>query len=58
MSVVLTALTVAAALGERAVIGSARRIGRYLKPASAFLLLMTGAYVVYYWLTAGGLLGR
>ncbi len=58
MSVVLTALTVAAALGERAVIGSARRIGRYLRPASAFLLLMTGAYVVYYWLTAGGLLGR
>lgn len=58
MSVVLTALTVAAALGGRVVIGSARRIGRYLRPASAFLLLMTGAYVVYYWLTAGGLLGR
>lgn len=27
---------------------------RYLRPASAVLLLLAGAYVVHYWLTAGG----
>jgi len=34
-----------------------RNIGRYLEPAGAVLLLMSGAYVIYYWLTIGGLLG-
>ncbi len=34
-----------------------RNIGRYLEPAGVVLLLMSGAYVIYYWLTIGGLLG-
>jgi len=29
-----------------------------VNPASAVLLLATGGYVVYYWLTLGGLLER
>ena len=28
----------------------------WVEPASAVLLLLTGTYVVYYWLTLGGLL--
>jgi hypothetical protein len=31
-------------------------LGRYVDRVSAILLLVVGAYVVYYWLTAGGLL--
>jgi cytochrome c biogenesis protein CcdA len=58
MGVVFTALAVAAALGSRVVLGSVKRVGRYVHLTSAFLLLTTGAYVVYYWLTAGGLLGE
>ncbi len=58
MGVVLSVLALAAALGWHAVRGPVVGIGRYLTPVSALLLLVTGAYVVYYWLTAGGLLWR
>jgi cytochrome c-type biogenesis protein len=58
MGFVLTSLTLAAAWFRGVALGPARRLGRYLEPASALLLLLTGSYVVYYWLTLGGLLGR
>ena len=57
MGVVLTALAVTASLSRQAVLGPVGRIGRYVPRVSAFLLLASGAYVVYYWLTLGGLLG-
>lgn len=41
-----------------AVIGWARAAGWYLHAAGAMLLLLAGAYVVYYWLTLGGLLSE
>ena len=58
MGVVLTVLAVVASLSRQAALGPIRRIGPYLPQVSAFLLLGSGAYVVYYWLTIGGLLGR
>ena len=58
MGLVLTTLTVVAAWLKRVALGPTRRFGRYSESASAILLLITGAYVVYYWLTLGGLLGR
>lgn len=58
MGVVLTVLAVTAALSRQTVLRPVGRIGRYVPQASAFLLLLSGAYVVYYWLTVGGLLGR
>ena len=33
-------------------------VARYVQPASALLLLAAGAYLIYYWLTLGGLLAR
>jgi hypothetical protein len=33
-----------------------RGVGRVLQPLSAVLLLTTGGYIVYYWLSAGGIL--
>jgi len=57
MGSVLTALTLAAALVKVAPFAGMRRSLRYVEPASAVLLLLAGAYIIYYWLTAGGLLG-
>jgi cytochrome c-type biogenesis protein len=56
MGAVLTFVAVVTALFGTS-IKRARGVGRYVEPASAILLLVSGAYLVYYWLTIGGLLG-
>jgi len=56
MGLVVTGVTVGVAGFGRVVAAGAGRVGRYVEPASAVLLLASGAYVVYYWLSAGGLL--
>jgi cytochrome c biogenesis protein CcdA len=58
MGAVMAVLTLAMALFRGAALGRARRLVRIVNPASAALLLATGGYVVYYWLTLGGLLER
>ena len=58
MGSVITVLTLGTALFGGTLAASARRLGRYVQPASAVLLLLAGTYVVYYWLTLGGLLPR
>jgi cytochrome c biogenesis protein CcdA len=56
MGLVVTTATVLVALFGRALLMRVRAAGRWLEPAGAVLLLVTGTYVVYYWLTVGGLL--
>jgi cytochrome c biogenesis protein CcdA len=56
MSAVVSALTILVALFGRGVLARARGAGRVLQPLSAVLLLATGGYIVYYWLSAGGIL--
>jgi cytochrome c-type biogenesis protein len=56
MGFVITLLTLATALFKSAVITYMRGIVRYVQTASALLLLVAGAYIIYYWLTLGGLL--
>jgi cytochrome c biogenesis protein CcdA len=56
MGTVLTALTFAAALFKTAAVATVRRATRYLSHVSAVLLLLAGAYLVYYWLSLGGVL--
>jgi cytochrome c-type biogenesis protein len=53
MGFMVTGLTVLASLFGRTLFKHAAGMGRYAQPASAVLLLLTGAYVVHYWLTAG-----
>ena len=54
MGVVVTALTVAAALFKGAVLAGARVVGaRLLENVSGVLLVLTGAYVIAYWLALG-----
>lgn len=56
MGFVLTVLTLSTTLFTFAVMKGVRRITRYVHAASAMLLLVAGAYLIYYWLTLGGLL--
>ncbi|MEJ7654824.1 MAG: hypothetical protein WKH64_16540 [Chloroflexia bacterium] len=56
MGLVVTLLTLSTAVFKRAALARVRRAGRWMQPASAVLLLLAGAYIVYYWLTLGGLL--
>ena len=56
MGFVLSVLTVIAAVIKHAAFRGVRRLGAYMEPASALLLLVTGGYVVYYWLSIGGVL--
>ncbi len=56
MSVVVVGVTLAVATFRETVTARARRAMRYIQPASAALLLLAGDYIMYYWLTLGGLL--
>jgi cytochrome c-type biogenesis protein len=52
MGVVLATVTVATAWAGGGLLRRLRAVGRYAGWASAMLLWLAGAYVVYYWLTA------
>lgn len=56
LGVVLSALTLIATLFDVGLLRKVQRLGRFVPVVSALLLLVTGAYVSYYWLTAGGVL--
>lgn len=56
MAVVLGMLTVAAGMVSFGVLARMRTLTRFVSGLSAVLLLLSGAYVVYYWLSAGRLL--
>jgi cytochrome c biogenesis protein CcdA len=58
MGLVIVALTLTMALFASAGVRRARQLGRYVQPISALFMLLAGAYVMYYWLTLGGLLSR
>ena len=58
MGMVILTLTVSMALFRGAMVGALRRVLPYIQPVSAVLLLIAGAYIVYYWLTLGGLLDK
>jgi len=56
MGFVISVLTLSTAVFQSALLARLRRLGRYMQPISALLLLLAGAYIVYYWLTQGELL--
>ena len=56
MATVLGSLTLVAGIVGLGILGRVRWAGRYVSGFGAVLLLASGAYVVYYWLTAGRLL--
>jgi cytochrome c-type biogenesis protein len=56
MGAVVIGVTLGVAVFRDTVVIKARTAMRYVEPASAVLLLLAGAYIIYYWLTLGGLL--
>jgi cytochrome c-type biogenesis protein len=56
MSLVVSLLTVLFGLFGRGVLARVRGAAGVLQPLGAVLLLVTGSYIVYYWLSAGGIL--
>ena len=55
MASLFLVLTLSVALFQSAMIRYVRKALPYVQPASAVLLLLAGAYLVFYWLTVGGL---
>ena len=58
MGTVILVLTVGMAIFKGAMIGDLRRMLPYLGTVSAIMLLVSGAFIIYYWLTIGELLER
>lgn len=56
MGFVVTALTLTVAFFKLAAVQRVRELGRFVQPISSVLLLTAGGYLVYYWLTIGGVL--
>ena len=58
MAIALAALTLAAATLQAGVLARARRRGGAAAPLSAVVLPLVGTYLLYYWLTLGGIAAR
>ncbi len=57
MGVVIIALTLSMALFRGAMLGGMRKVMPYVHPIGTWLMIVAGTYIVFYWLTLGGLLG-
>ncbi len=58
MGTVILVLTLGMAVARGAMVGGLRKVLPYVGTISAVMLLVSGAFIVYYWLTIGELLER
>ena len=58
MTFVISILTLAVALFKGAIVNQLRRAMPYVAPVSAGILIVVGGYLVFYWLTEGGLAAK
>ena len=56
MGVVITVLTVGMAFFKGAMVGALKKALPYVHPVGSWLMVIAGMYIVFYWLTIGGLL--
>ena len=56
MGVVILTLTLGIAFFKGAMVGALRKALPYIQPIGAWLMVLAGSYIVFYWLTIGGLL--
>ena len=56
MGVVIMALTLGIAFARGAMVGALRKALPYIRPIGSWLMVVAGTYIVFYWLTLGGLL--
>ena len=57
MGTVIITLTLGIALFQGAMVGGMRKVMPYIQPIGTWLMLIAGAYIVFYWLTIGDVLG-
>ena len=55
MGFVIMLLTVGMAFARGAMVGGLRKALPYIQPAGSLFMVIAGAYIVFYWLTIGGL---
>lgn len=55
MGLVILALTLGMAFFKGAMVGLVRKALPYIQPIGAWLMVIAGTYLVFYWLTVGGL---
>ena len=55
MGIVLLALTLGMAIFKGAMVRTVRRALPYIQPIGSWLMVVAGVYIVFYWLTIGGL---
>ena len=55
MGLVIMLLTIGMALFKGTIVGILRKVLPHIQTVSAVLMLVAGSYIVYYWLTIGGL---
>ena len=58
MGTVIMVLTLTLALFKGSMVGSLRKLLPYIQQVSAVFMILAGSYIVYYWLTTGGLLNK
>ncbi len=56
MGLVIMLLTLGMAVFKGAMVGALRKALPYIQPVGSWLMVVAGAYIVFYWLTIGGLL--
>ena len=56
MGVVIIALTLGMAFFKTSMAGVIRKVSPYTQPVGSGLMVMAGTYIVFYWLTIGGVL--
>ena len=56
MGLVIVVLTLGMAFFKGAMVGALRKALPYIQPVGSWLMVVAGAYIVFYWLTIGGLL--
>ncbi len=58
MGLIIVALTLGMALFQSAMVRLLRKALPYIQPVGAWLMVVAGAYITFYWLSLGGLLDR
>jgi cytochrome c-type biogenesis protein len=56
MGLVIIGLTIGMALFQGTMVGLLRKALPYVQPIGAWLMIIAGTYIIFYWLTLGGLL--
>ena len=55
MGMVIIGLTLGMALFKGTMVGALRKVQPYIQPVGSWLMVIAGAYIVFYWLSIGGL---